>query len=202
MKCSRKNLIFALVFLILFVLIEFVCTTRLDSISPYASYFAEIIWIFCVFIALRRVEWKKSSQILFPLAVTVGTGILGAFANFYAARVGIVIPFNYESSEVLLFLLFIGPILEEFVFRGALWRVLEELKIHRALVAIFTTIIFSVAHLYEYLSVPEAYQPFVIYQGAYTLVLGMACAYLRMGFGLRFAMLAHLFFNAGFWLAR
>jgi len=202
MKKLRHPVVLAILLLVLYVLFEFVFSSSIEAISSYAPYVVELLWVGLVFYTLKKVEWKKGSGMVKPLAICAGIFAGGIAADLGAHKMGMIIPFNYESKEVVLFLLIIGPILEELIFRGGLWRIFETLRFNYVGTVFICAIAFACSHLYLYNAVPESYQPFIAYQGAYTLILGIFCGVLRGNNGLRFAMLAHLLFNFGFWLVR
>ena len=131
---------------------------------------------------------------------------LGWLIHVFARQQGMLIPFDFGSTETILFLLLIGPVLEELIFRGAMWRLMEQWigqgRFHTLCLILTTSFIFAFSHFHAIFSVPDEYKPFIYYQTAYTFVLAIICARLRLRVGLIGAIVGHMLFNFGFWLGR
>lgn len=172
-----------------------------EAISPYGIYFFEVIWVFITWLAFRRFVLLGKYPVLQKTAIAALLP-MGWLVHFFARKQQMIIPFDFTNSETVLFLILIGPLLEEFVFRGAFWRLTEVWTQKLIVPVIVTTLLFSASHFQALTFVPEEYKNFIVYQGLYTLVLGFFCANLRMRSGLLAAILGHVCFNFGFWLAR
>lgn len=203
---TKLTKIFALIFILIFILTEYVFVGRIESISGYAAYYFEILWIAAILLVFRGFNWFSKQQLLKWLGISVLVGAMGALVQVLAFQLGITIAFDMESTETLVFLLLIGPVLEEFLFRLGLWKVVEVLlpprKSRNFILILITAALFSYSHFRMIDRLPPAVQDFVKYQTAYTLVLGLLCGWLRSGFGMAASLLAHMLFNLGFWLAR
>lgn len=185
--------------LILYFGVEYFHWFSVEAISAHAIYFFEAIWVALVWIIFKKIgligKWSiKSSACLVVLLP------FGWIVHAFARQQGIVIPFDFSSTETILFLLLIGPVLEELVFRGAMWRLIEVCYSKTFLLILITSLIFSYSHYQAVFSVPDEYKPFIYYQTAYTFVLSLICARLRIRIGLVGAIIAHILFNLGFWL--
>jgi hypothetical protein len=131
---------------------------------------------------------------------------LGWIVHRYAQGAELLIPFDFSSTETLVLLLAVGPVLEELLYRGAIWRLFEFLFTGAGqrtwMIVIATSLLFSFSHYHAVFSVPEEFQGFIHFQTLYTLGLGLACAFLRWRVGLLGSILGHVLFNVGFWLGR
>jgi len=202
MKQSKRTKILAFLFLVMFLFIEFVFMKQIEAISAYASYFFEVLWVCGVLFAFKGFHWFTKGKVLQWGAIVFLTGVLGAWVQILAFRRGIPIPLDLENRETILLLLLIGPVLEEFIFRLGLWKVSEFFVKNKWFLILFTSAIFSYCHYWMIDELPASVRGFIIYQAAYTFVLGLICGYLRSGYGMLAALPAHLLFNLGFWLAR
>ena len=190
----------------LFIAVEFFHLFSLDAINPYAIYAFEVMFTTLCWAILKNFEWKIRAIKIQDTLILLLTLIAG-FGIFSFAKVQLIeIPFDFKNPEMVLFLLVIGPILEELVYRGALWGVFTEfgrrLKPQQATALAFglTTTLFAYSHYFMIFSLPESFSAFIRYQGAYTLGLGLVCGWVRMRIGLRAAIGFHAAFNFGFWL--
>ena len=112
-----------------------------------------------------------------------------------------MIPFDATSFETRLFLLAVAPILEELLFRQTFWKQLEVLRLPKASAWVLTSVFFSFAHLNAIRFVPTELFTFIYYQAGYTLLLGLACGWVRQKDGtVVSAILLHAVFNLGFFL--
>ena len=170
--------------------------------SEYYSYFFEFGFSVLAFLYFRKqiriwsLKTKEDSVAGF-LAFVSGAG---AFSIAHAMQ--IAVPFDFSSSETAFLILIVGPLLEEALFRMALWEPLRVLLGRDSLVLAATTLLFALAHLLALWFVPEEFRTFVLYQSAYVLVLGAAAGWRRQrSEALLPAVLVHFFFNLGFFEA-
>ena len=166
--------------------------------GAYASYVFEVIFAFLIWSIFRpnlalRFSPDKSLGYAGVIALATGFGIykLAAYAS-------IDIPFDLSENETILFLLLIGPVVEELVFRMALWEPLSNLLPRTSLVILISSAIFSFAHFVAWWHVPESLRAFVLYQTTYTFLLGLYCGWLRAKYG---SILSNILFHALFNLA-
>ncbi len=173
----------------------------LDALSPYTMYGFELTFSVLVAFIYRKFEFKLA-PLTFGAGVALFFSLAAGFAIFEGAGVfGYTIPFELKDLETVLFLLLIGPILEEGVFRGALWRLFQEVFGTPWVGYLATSVIFSYSHYRVIGEVPESFHGFIRYQAIYTLGLGLFCGGIRVQFGLLAALFTHMAFNFGFWLA-
>ena len=199
---SRKvSLLRSALLLVLYFGVEYFHWFSVEAISTHAIYFFEVIWVALVCIIFKNVGFA-GKWTLNTAGGVVALLPLGWTTHFFARQQGMLIPFDFRSSETILFLLLIGPVLEEFVFRGAMWKLIEAWCSKSFVLILLTSLIFSYSHYQAVFSVPEEYKSFIYYQTAYTFILAFICAWLRLSTGLIAAIVAHLLFNFGFWLGR
>lgn len=189
----------AILFLILYVGVQFFHWFSLEAVSPYATYLFDAAWVLAVLIVFKKVTWlRKSSTAWFGVCALLLP--LGWATHQLGRAQDILIPFDFHNSETLLFLLLVGPVLEELVFRGAMWRALEKLNLKPVMTALMTSAAFSYSHFQASFLAPDEFKPFIYYQTAYTFLLALVCAKVRIELGLLTAILVHALFNFGFWL--
>lgn len=195
-KKSKQAL--ALGFMALFIAIDFFGVFSVDAIHAYAIYAFELLFVVFVTVIYRNLEWKRRA-FSFGFMVAVFFSLVCGFGIYeFAGVLGYGIPFQMKDPETILFLLLIGPILEEFVFRSALWRLSTELVKAPWMVFLLTSILFSYSHYLMIRTAPETMHGFIRYQAIYTLGLGLMAGGARLYFGLLAAILIHFAFNFGF----
>lgn len=138
-----------------------------------------------------------------PAAAASCAGFLAAGAGAYAGAgaLGLAVPFDLSSAETLLMLLALGPLLEEVLFRQALWLPIERATGSANAALVGTTVLFVAGHAIAWLSVPPEYRPFVAYQSAYVALLGAALGLTMLRTrSLALTCAQHALFNLGFFL--
>lgn len=184
--------------------VRFGLTQWLDSFGEYASYIFETAFVSLVGFYYRdrlKLSLNLSKELLGGFAPAV---LLGGISFLCTKPLGLIVPFDLRSNETILFLLLIGPILEEMIFRMALWESVVDLTRSISPYAILpvSVLIFSYAHFHAYWFVPEQIRPFVIYQALYVMPLAAYSGYRKFRTGsISPAILVHVGFNAGFFAA-
>lgn len=172
----------------------------LDAMSPYAIYGFQVGFAILVSTLYKPLEWSKAS-FNFAGIVAILFCFASGFAVFeFAGVLGHSVPYEMRDSETLLFLLLISPVLEEWLYRGVLWRLFERLAQTEWVSLIGTSALFAYSYFQVISSVPGNFHSFVQYQTAYTFGLALFCAGMRVHYGLKGAFAAHLAFNLGFLL--
>jgi len=198
----KKIAIKSLVFLGLYILVRFVFDAYWRTITPYAAYGFEAGFVLAVGIYFgSRIQYFKFQKdqllydFLFPLLGGLAIYKLGTYS-------GISIPFDLSSYETLFILLLLAPVLEELIFRMALWEPLKELCKSPSQLLISTSLLFSIGHFMALWNVPEQYRIFVLYQTLYVILLGLGAGWRRMQTNsVSAAIYVHFSFNLGFFLA-
>lgn len=148
----------------------------------------------------KRIKlWKKISIQEF---LGIAGALVGGFAIYHAAAwISVPIPFDLSAKETIFLLLVVAPLLEEAIFRLALWEALAELVPNPWFITSVTTLLFSFGHFSAYFYVPEEYKNFLLYQTGYVIFLGIAASIARIRSNTFLApMLVHFGFNLGFLL--
>lgn len=198
---SRRTPIVAVTLLSLFVALRFLYPEVLDSIHDYASYLFEVAFVAATLALLPNREKERAISSRRPTWGFLVTATAGFGVFRIAGTLGLAMPFDLGSPLTLLMLLLIGPVLEEFLFRGAIWRLLQGLRSPTKVAWLTTSVLFSLSHFMAWFRVPEEWHPFILYQTAYTLMLGLYCGSLREKTGsLAAPTVVHLVFNLGFYL--
>jgi membrane protease YdiL (CAAX protease family) len=197
----KKSRIAAFSILTLYLLVRFVFFNQVDAFGPYASYIFEGTFTLLVIFLYRshlKLKFPFSKSFLAQLVLAL---ILGFGVYRLANTRGFVIPFDLNNRETILFLLLIGPILEEFLFRQALWSSLQILADNRLVAFVGTSVLFVFGHYFAYFFVPDSLRPFVLYQTGYVLIISFwwGASILKSGSILK-TIFYHLTFNLGFFL--
>lgn len=188
-------------FLVIFLSIEYGFRTRIESSGPYTSYLIEVLFVLIVAFGWKGFRFLRSSpgwSGSANLALMFGFGIA---ARALCTPLEVGTPFDLSSPETILFLVVVGPILEEFVFRGVLMRLMRDIVLSRYLIILMSAIAFSYSHFQILFETPENLHGFIQYQAVYTFFLGLACGYFAVTYGLLWAILGHFLFNFGFLLS-
>lgn len=169
---------------------------------PYGNYIFDLSFVIFFLIKMSseihfKGGWGKSSFIQYGLSLISGFLVYKAALHFKIA-----IPFDLKGTEVLLFLLIIGPILEEFIFRFCILYLLRTISSSKFLIILFSSLLFSLSHFVAYFDVPKSIGIFVIYQSAYTFLIAIWWGYSYIkSKSLTIPCFLHIFFNFGFYLA-
>lgn len=189
--------ILALVYLV----IRFGFTQKLDAMGAYASYIFEVCDVIVAVLLVGRTflgffTFKKTFAV-----AAIASLVAGLVVYKGAGWLSIQVPFDLSGTETILFLLVVGPILEELIFRFFLWQPIEWITKKSVVALIATSLIFSYSHFHAYWFVPEQIHPFIIYQTIYTFPLALACGYsIYKTKSLTGSIAIHFAFNLGFYL--
>lgn len=151
--------------------------------------------------ALIRPKWilPKDGFWRFGLPVAAASGIA---AYKVAGLLGISIPFDLSNAQTVLHLLVLAPILEELVFRSALWDLIQSLLKQEQVTLVLTSLAFAAGHFVAYFSVPEAFHGFILYQTIYVFLLALGLGLSRKASSSPLgSVLLHFQFNLGFFVA-
>ena len=190
----------AIGFLVLYLGVTLAGWFSLDALSPYAEYGFEALFGGVIFALYRNWEFKKGPFTLVACVAFLFALVCGFAVYEFTSVFGYSIPFQMKDPETVLFLLFVGPLLEEWVFRGAVWKLVEVITGTPLVSYLLSAVLFSYAHYHVINEVAPEYAGFVRYQAIYTLGLGLFCGGMRMQYGWRAAWVTHVAFNFGFWL--
>lgn len=190
----------SVLFILTFVISEYLLQSQIEALGAYANYAGELILIALFFAVFRNHELHLAKPGKVGSALLASLFILGYLSRVIAGTIGITIPFDFHSIETLVFLLLVGPLLEELLFRGLLHRSFQSLIKYTMVTSAITSLMFSYSHFQAYFKVPDVFHPFIFYQTSYTFVLALFCSQVRIRHGLTWAIFAHVLFNFGFYL--
>jgi membrane protease YdiL (CAAX protease family) len=198
---GRKQAVFGFGLLLIFFGVRFGLEQELDQLGPYSTYFFEL-----GFVAFATGYYRNRLKLSLPsLSRTIGDSAIGLFGGYFAYKftrpLSITVPFQLNEAQTLLFLLLIGPLLEEALFRLAIWEPLSDLiKTPKVLIAVTSTV-FSLAHFFPWWTLPDKLHSFILYQTGYVFFLGSYCGLRRQQTqSILIPILIHLCFNFGFYL--
>jgi membrane protease YdiL (CAAX protease family) len=185
-----------------FILGEFVFPDALAGVHLNAVYGLELLLVFVALITF----WKRITFRFKPglpqLIDAVTLFIAGFLVNKLCIPLELKSPINLNNGLVLFFLLIYAPLVEELIFRMAIWQSIRAWIKQPWVLIIATSALFSFSHFYAYFTIEDEFKNFVLYQTGYTFGLALYLGYrLKQGKALFFTMLLHFFFNLGFAIA-
>lgn len=175
-----------------------------DTLNPIYSYLFELSFVVSTYlvytkrkkITLFAFEMNKSN-----LLRLVPWPFVGYFVYRLAFKSTMLIPFEFNSILILFLLLVVAPILEEFIFRFALWEAVGDLIKNEELQVWISSLLFSLGHLVAMYMLSPDFRPFVLYQSMYVIILGFGVSQMRIKTGgVLGSILIHFLFNLGFYL--
>lgn len=186
--------------LIIYICVQYIFADKLSVSSIYFTYYFDLGFIIVTWIIYPgKISFTPiKTRRLFSLVLFLISGIL---IHLSAIKLHFKIPFEFSLPIVILFLLFIGPILEELIFRYAFWEISKRIYKRKYFEILFTAAMFSFSHLYAFWVVTKELQTFVLFQTVYTFFLGLILGFYRHRYdSIIFSILAHMAFNLGFYL--
>lgn len=186
---------------IIFIIVRILLNHLWEKCSVYYSYLFEILFVFSVYFYLnKRVQVNLIKKINKKFCYKFLPWLVFGFIVIKAAKYsGILIPFEFKNFELLFMLLVIAPVLEELIFRFALWELFRDLNKNEEIQIWVSSLLFSLAHFVVIFSVPAEFKPFVLYQSAYVFILGLGVSKTRQeSNSITSSILVHFLFNLGF----
>jgi membrane protease YdiL (CAAX protease family) len=173
---------------------------KLEQNYWWSTYLIELIFIISVLIFYSKdikkfLKWNSSfikKAIIFLL--------FGGLSRFFIYLGGWSIPWDLNDPLTIFILLIIAPLLEESLYRGAIWILLSKMINGPKKILGLTSGLFSLSHLYPIWFVDKRFAPMIYTQTIYTLILGLGCGQALLkhkSFGL--SVLRHFMFNVGFY---
>lgn len=172
-----------------------------SKINPYFSYSFEVLFVAGVMVLFR----KRRPWFLLPhkhdVSLSLVLFVAGSMTYLLAGTLGLGVPYDLNSNTTIFFLLLVAPILEELIFRVALWDSFKAISDQALLPILGSTLLFSLGHMAAYWVVPSSIQPFVLYQALYVIPLSLVISYRRhYSQSALSAIIIHFAFNLGFFL--
>ncbi|MCC7442547.1 MAG: CPBP family intramembrane metalloprotease [Bdellovibrionales bacterium] len=173
-----------------------------DSVFRYASYLFEACFVAgAAYLYRESFTWKFDPKPAFWKQAGAAFG-LGFLICFAAGRTGIGMPFALDRGEAVFFLLAGSPILEELLFRMALFLPLAGILARRntSVLIAANAAMFAAVHWVSVFQVDAAVKPFVALQSVYALALGGLCAaWMVRTLSVSYPIVLHFLFNLGFY---
>lgn len=179
----------------------------LDSINEYALYGLDLFYsaLSIHFFGQGRFRLRFTATAIAFASLALSL-LLGVATYKAAGFTNVLVPFDLTDRYTIVALIVIAPVLEELLFRQGLWFSLETVsaRMDRArswFPWVATSVLFSLSHAEALLTALPEFHPFIWYQTAYTLLIGLwfGRAY-QQSQSVGFTMGLHFAFNTGFWL--
>ena len=200
-KSERKQWAFGL--MAIFLLTHYGFDNLLwKNISVYYLYAFEFFFIFLTTLFLKsKIKWIGKLD-LYEFKAMPLAALFGLLVFKTATSLGLPIPFDFSSVEIVFQLLIIAPILEELLYRLALWNCIEAFSSKPKVLIGFSTLLFSLGHFAAYFYVPADFKIFVIYQSVYVIFLSIWVSIGKLKTNrIQTPVLIHFMFNLGFYIA-
>lgn len=165
------------------------------------SYLFDIIFvtISCIFFKnffeFKKIDFKGGiSRIIAVLILAIVSLLITSLS-------GIKSPFGYIEHLVLQILI-LAPIIEELVFRQAIFIAFSNYFKNKNILLLSNSIFFSLSHLPALFILPEEFKSFIFIQLVYTFFLGWICTKARLKNGnIAESVILHFLFNLVFYFA-
>lgn len=194
--------IFPIIFLMVYLVVRFLLTGWLNSLGTWASMLFELGFVICILAYYhKQVKLFGALKLRWILEI-IGCGILGFLIYKLAPVIGVRVPFDLEETQIIFELILLGPLLEELLFRGALWYCLKDLFPNNRVVLFTTSALFAWGHFFAFFFVPIEIGQFVIFQTIYTFLVSLWWGKRFISSGaLSTPAIYHIVFNLGFFIA-
>ncbi|MCO4793073.1 MAG: CPBP family intramembrane metalloprotease [Bacteriovoracaceae bacterium] len=190
--------IISLVLVALYLFLAFFGESLFPFWRGFVPYYYEVGFVIVAFILYRerlsfKVDFGKYSK-------GFGCSLLFGLATVILAKVlNTELPFAMSNSFVLFFLVIVGPLLEELIFRFALWHGIDSVIGCRRGTLMLTSILFSLAHFKSIFMIKTPFMTFIAFQAVYSLMVSYwwGNKYIESG-SISVPTIYHILFNLGF----
>ena len=175
-------------------------TFQVESSISITYVFDIIFGIVTLLIYKKKNLIGSIDKVLFlkHMGVVIGLGI--CLVGF-SLLVKFNAPFKF-IDHLFIQILVLAPIIEELVFRGAIFEVHANSKLKKMAIIGLSSVLFSISHTPALWHLPSEFHSFIIFQLFYTLILGWICAYSRaLTGGIVAPISLHFGFNLVFYIA-
>ncbi len=137
--------------------------------GPNGDYWFEVLFcILALILHFKRILFLFNKRLIKLYTLSLA----GGFLTLLGAKLfKLTIPFDLTEFSNIMLLVLWGPILEEFLFRFALYWPLHA-GLGKVIAGLITSLFFSYCHFHAYFLVPRNLKSFVIYQTIYTFIIG------------------------------
>ena len=170
--------------------------------SISVSYVFDVMFVLCILSLSGKKNYIGKTiprNLIIRLILVLGIAFL-AITILYLSDT-LVSPFKHVD---LLFIqmLILAPIIEELVFRGAIYELFKNAGVKIWVNNLINSILFSASHIPAFYVLPVEFHPFIYFQLKYAFVLGHLCAKSReRTHGVLEPIILHFVFNLVFYLA-
>jgi membrane protease YdiL (CAAX protease family) len=197
MKSKWLFVLFILAYFIPSFSFDFVFESWQQGLTPYYYELGFVLVSIYIFRSKFSLKTKNKRMTHFLRYFCMGLLTL-LFCKIFSTN----LPFDLNSNMVKLSIVFIGPILEELVFRFAIWNAIEKITDCKKTPLHVTSILFGVAHFKAIFIITPPYITYITFQTLYTLILGYALGKrYEQNRNVLEVILLHILFNLGFLLA-
>lgn len=204
---NKKNMNF---YLALFLPVFYFCISWFvdwASLAP-AHWTISVSYVFDVFFALTILNLTSKSNFLgkiipknFIIRIVLVLGVALLCITILHLSEMLKSPFKFLENQFIQMLI-LAPIIEELVFRGAIYELFKVAKVKIWVNNLINSILFALSHAYALTVLPDEFHPFIFFQLKYTFVLGHLCAKSReRTYGILEPILLHFIFNLVFYVA-
>jgi membrane protease YdiL (CAAX protease family) len=169
--------------------------------NEWFSYSIEflIVAIFFIFnFSKIQSRFRIDRKYIFHILITI---TLGFSVAKLSQTLNLPSPFDFQDYLFWLQLVVIAPFLEEALFRLLLWDAIKKFckSTNVLIIIIIISILFSLSHFAAYQYVPKEFHNFILFQSAYTFILGIYWGFVRRNYNSWLASVAlHVLFNLCF----
>ncbi len=194
------NLLLLLLLFFLYLIPSFTFDLYFDFWKGYFPYYYEAAYVVIALIIFKKeiiLRVQDSKALSYGMVRYFLGGVLAVvFARLFSTKM----PFDLTDKTTMVFLLLIGPVIEELIFRFSLWKIIERVTKSQKAAFYVTAILFSLAHFKAVLVISVPYLTFVTFQSLYTFLLAvnLGSRYMKNKNILEMIVL-HIVFNFGFW---
>ncbi len=186
------------ILVVLYLFLAFLGESLFPFWKGFVPYYYEVGYVILAFFLFRdKLSFKVD---LSKYAKGFVCSLFAGFATILLAKgLNTEIPFAMNNSFVLFFLVLVGPLLEELVFRFALWHGFESITKCQRGTLFLTSVIFALAHFKSVLMVTAPFMTFIAFQFVYVLIVSFWWGekYIQSK-SISIPVIYHIMFNLGF----
>lgn len=163
------------------------------------SYIWDILFVIAIGFYLKQIpKLSMDKHILIRIPIIA---LLATISIFTAHSLEFAAPFKYIENIVLQILI-LAPLIEELIFRQAIFSLLEKLHFNEKVKIGLGSFLFSMSHAHALWFVPTEFHSFIYLQLIYTFLLGWVVTKARINTGsIVEPVILHFLFNLTFYFS-
>ncbi len=166
-----------------------------SSIS--VTYVFDLLFAFGVYLIHKPKMSLRLTKGMLPRVLAISA--VAFIAIFTSLQLNLLSPFRYVDN-LFIQILILAPIVEELVFRFALFEPFKLIIPNKNILFIFNGLLFSLSHGKALSVLPEDFHSFIYFQIGYTFILGWICSKAKFKSGsILEPILLHFIFNLIFY---